>query len=128
MRVVDDVGPDARGLRYSGTMGPPAYLGPVRLASLLRQALPTGRAIMAGLDSLRPEDGLTGPQFSLHPESQLSGDHRFATRFFPWRKGRCRRGDSKPLDAGWQLEPSLAGHLCRRCRNFSLAAGRAEAG
>jgi hypothetical protein len=58
---------------------------------------------MAGLDSLRPEDALTGPQFSLHPESQLSGDHRFAKRFFPWRKGRCRRGDTQPLDAGWQL-------------------------
>ncbi len=80
---MDDAGGDPFSIRYGGAVGSRARLVANRVARRIRAALSAGRAVVAGLDSLRCPDALANPQFCLYSESQLPGDHRPATHPFP---------------------------------------------
>jgi len=67
------VGLDARGddrtVRRAAAMGASAGVGADRVGRVVRAALPTRRATVAGVECLRPADAGAGPQFPFHAES-----------------------------------------------------------
>src|SRR5437660_6927099 len=109
-------------------MGARAALGFARIDRVVCAALSPRRATMAGVEYLRPADGRAHPQFSLHTESKLPGNHESATPLVVGRRDGLGTGrGAESLDLDWPTKRTVAPRLSRGCHDHRLATGRATA-